>query len=146
MKRGVLQGRYGFSITTDLPFEAAVARTKEALAAEGFGVLTEINVQETLQKKLGVDFRRYLILGACNPTLAHQALTHELDIGLILPCNVIVHEEGSGSRVAAFDPVAALGLARNVALEPFGREASAHLHRALEAIAPIRGNVQVPSA
>jgi len=128
--------RYGISTTVSLPYEKAVERTREALAEEGFGILTEIDVAETLKKKIDVDFRPYVILGACNPPLAHRALTAERDIGLLLPCNVIVYagdEEGT-SVVAAMDPRAALGLTGNAKIQPLAEEVSGILHRALEAI------------
>ena len=90
-------------------FDRVLARLPDALKAEGFGVLTTIDMKETLQKKLGVDFRRYTILGACNPTLAHQALTTSLEVGTLLPCNVIVYEEGTGTVVRAVDPLTSVG-------------------------------------
>jgi uncharacterized protein (DUF302 family) len=93
------------SRTLKTGFEAALAAVPKALQTEGFGVLTEVDVQDTLKKKLGVDFRRYRILGACNPTLAHEALRARLDVGLMLPCNVTVYEtEEGGSVVSAVDP------------------------------------------
>jgi uncharacterized protein (DUF302 family) len=127
---------YGFGKSVTLPYDQAVERTREALASEGFGVLTEINVRETLKKKLDVDFRRYVILGACNPPLAHQALTNEIDIGLLLPCNVIVYEgeqEGS-SVVQVMDPEAALALSGNAEIRPLAHEVKARLERALARI------------
>ena len=100
---------YVFSKTLALPFEDAVARTRDALAAEGFGVITEIDVQKTLKNKLGVDFRPYLILGACNPALAHEALKLEPNVGAMLPCNVVVQAAGEGrTDVSAIDPVASM--------------------------------------
>ena len=89
-------------------FEDAVARTTEALQQEGFGIISQIDVQETLRTKLGVDFHRYLILGACNPTLAHEALRLEDKVGTMLPCNVVVQETADGVEVAAIDPVASM--------------------------------------
>ena len=128
--------RYGIGTTVPLPYEAAVARTKEALAAEGFGVLSEIDVAATLKKKLDVDFRPYVILGACNPPLAHQALTAERDIGLLLPCNVIVYAEDAPGRsvVAAMDPVQALALTGNEAVRPIAEDVRARLERVLRAV------------
>ncbi len=90
-------------------YDQVLARLPDALKAEGFGVLTTIDMKDTLKKKLGVDFRRYTILGACNPTLAHQALTTSLEVGTLLPCNVIVYEEGSGTVVRAVDPLTSVG-------------------------------------
>jgi uncharacterized protein (DUF302 family) len=128
--------RYGIGTTVPLPYEAAVARTKEALAAEGFGVLSEIDVAATMKKKLDVDFRPYVILGACNPPLAHQALTAERDIGLLLPCNVIVYADDTPGRsvVAAMDPVQALALTGNEAVRPLAEAVRARLERVLRAV------------
>lgn len=128
--------RYGISTTVPLDYEAAVARTKEALAAEGFGVLSEIDVAATMKKKLDVDFRPYVILGACNPPLAHRALTAERDIGLLLPCNVIVYADDVPGRsvVAAMDPVEALELTGNDAIAPVAEDVKARLTRVLESL------------
>lgn len=127
---------YGLKIEVPLDYERAVTRATEALKAEGFGVLTTIDVQQTLKQKLDRAFRRYVILGACNPPLADRALHAELDIGLLLPCNVIVYETGPGrSVVAAMAPVAALGMVgENAELEHVAHEADARLRRALEAV------------
>jgi uncharacterized protein (DUF302 family) len=129
--------RYGIGTTVALGYDDAVARTKEALAAEGFGILSEIDVAATLKKKLDVDFRPYVILGACNPPLAHRALTAERDIGLLLPCNVIVYADDVEGRsvVAAMDPVEALSLTGKEAIAPLADEVRQRLVRALEAIA-----------
>ena len=110
------ENRYGITTRLDLPYEKAVERTRAALKEEGFGVLTEIDVKATLKKKLNADFRKYVILGACNPPLAHRALQAELEIGLLLPCNVIVYEEDGGTVVSAFDPMVAMSMAENPAL------------------------------
>ena len=129
--------RYGMSRTVRLRYEEALARTRETLAAEGFGVLTEIDVAATLRKKLGVEFRPYIILGACNPPLAHQALQAELDIGLLLPCNVVVYtaEDPAETVVAALDPVQALSLSGNEAVQPIAREVRERLQRVLKQVA-----------
>jgi uncharacterized protein (DUF302 family) len=126
---------YGFGAAVALPYEEAVRRTKEALAGEGFGVLTEIDVKATLRQKLDVDFPSYVILGACNPPLAHRALSEEVDIGLLLPCNVVVRETGpESSVVSVLDPEAALALAGRPELEPLAAEVKARLERVLKAV------------
>lgn len=108
---------YYFARTIDAPFAEAVARTKAALSAQGFGVLSEIDVAATLKAKIGADLPPYLILGACNPTFAHRALLAEPKIGTMLPCNVIVREEAPGSvEIAAVDPVASMQAIENPAL------------------------------
>jgi uncharacterized protein (DUF302 family) len=129
--------RYGIGTTVALPYEEAVARTREALQGEGFGVLTEIDVAATLKKKLDVDFRPYVILGACNPPLAHRALTAERDIGLLLPCNVVVYADDVPGRsvVAAMDPVEALSLSGNEGIRPLATEVRQRLERVLAAVA-----------
>lgn len=105
---------YTFDKTLDLPFDKAVERVRDALSAEGFGVLTEIDVSATLKKKIDVDFRPYIILGACNPGLAHKALSAEDRIGVMLPCNVVVQEKSPGrSEVSAVDPVASMSAVDN---------------------------------
>jgi uncharacterized protein (DUF302 family) len=128
---------YGMGTTVALPFERAVERTREALGAEGFGVLSEIDVGATLKKKLDVDFRPYVILGACNPPMAHRALTAERDIGLLLPCNVIVYaaDEDGKSVVAAVDPELSLGRVGNDALAPLAADVKARLRRVIDAVA-----------
>ena len=100
----------GIRATLNLPYEQAVQRTTDALKTEGFGVLTQIDVQATLKQKLNADFRRYVILGACNPALAYRALSANLNVGLLLPCNITVYEAGDGSVVTAVDPVTTLGV------------------------------------
>ena len=101
---------YALRVHLDLPYEQAIERVTAALKEEGFGVLTEIDVKATLKKKLDADFRKYVILGACNPPLAYRALSTELEIGLLLPCNVIVYEENGGSVLSIVDPVSMLGV------------------------------------
>lgn len=125
--------RYGIGVSVDLPFEQAVARVREELATEGFGILTEIDVRATLRKKLDVEFRPYVILGACNPPMAHKALTAEIDIGLLLPCNVVVYaaDEPGRSEVRAMDPAEALQLAGNPDIEGVAGEVKRRLEAAL---------------
>lgn len=122
---------YGFGLKVNLPYAQAVERTKAALKEQGFGVLTEVDIKQTMKEKRGVDFRPYVILGACNPLLAEQALATELDLGLLLPCNVVVYETEGGSVVQAMDPVPVLGLVGNPRLEPIAREVKARLQAAL---------------
>jgi len=125
---------YAFRTNVDLPYEQAVEKVTAALKDEGFGVLTEIDVQATLKKKLDVDFRRYVILGACNPPLAYRALQTELEIGLLLPCNVIVYEADGGSVVSIVDPNAMLGVVDSADLQTVADEARTRLRRVLEAV------------
>ena len=121
---------YFFSKTLDVGFDEAIRRATEALKTQGFGVLTEIDVAATLKTKIGVDFRPYRILGACNPKLAHEALTAEPDIGLMLPCNVVVQDAGAGkTKVSAIDPVASMMAVENPRL----REAATHVQSLLRA-------------
>ena len=112
----------------------ALERVTAALKAEGFGILTQIDVQETLRKKLDVDFRRYLILGACNPSLAHRALSIDPQIGLLLPCNVVVQESGDGVIVSIADPRAMFTVAGDPALVPIVNEADQRLRRVVTAL------------
>jgi uncharacterized protein (DUF302 family) len=118
----------------DVSYADAVERVTEALAAEGFGVLTTIDVRQTFKNKLDLDFRPYLIMGACNPQLAHQALTDEPSIGLLLPCNVVVEETASGVEVSMARPRAMLGIAESEALQVVADEAEERLSRALESV------------
>ena len=121
---------YGFSKTVDLPFDKACEKVTEELSKEGFGVLTEIFVSEVLKKKLGVEKKPYIILGACSPVLANQALTAEPDIGLLLPCNVVVREEDDGSVTVAFmDPAAVLKLVDRPEIETLAGEVRQKLER-----------------
>lgn len=125
--------RYGLKVAVNIPYDAAVERAAAALKNQGFGVLTTIDVQQTLKTKLDRDFRRYVILGACNPPLADRALHAELEVGLLLPCNVIVYETGpSSSVVAALAPMAALGVVGdNPLLAEVASEADRRLRLAL---------------
>lgn len=122
---------YGFGLKVDLPYAEAVERTKAALKEQGFGVLTEVDIKQTMKEKRGIDFRPYVILGACNPPMAEQALAAELDLGLLLPCNVVVYETEGGSIVQAMDPEPVMGLVGNPTLEPIAREVKARLQAAL---------------
>lgn len=123
---------YVFSKTLSLPFDEAVARTRESLGVEGFGVITEIDIQKTLKAKIGVDFRRYLILGACNPTLAHEALKLEPNVGAMLPCNVVVQEASDGrTEVSAIDPAASMQAIDNPALKAKANEVADKLRAAI---------------
>lgn len=129
--------RYGIGVTIPVSYDEAVIRTREALAREGFGVLTEIDVRATMKKKLDVDFRPYVILGACNPPLAYKALSAERDIGLLLPCNVVVYAgdvEGT-SVVTAMDPVEALQLTGRADIHDMAVDVRQRLERALADVA-----------
>ncbi len=123
--------QYGFGTTLPMPYDKVIPRVKEALKAEGFGVLTEIDVRQTLREKLGTEMEPYLILGACNPTLAHQALELEPQIGLLLPCNVVVRATGDGCRIEVADPEVMLGIADSEQLKAIAEEAKRRLLRAL---------------
>jgi uncharacterized protein (DUF302 family) len=125
---------YSLRKETDLTVEEAESKVRAALAAEGFGVLTEIDVAATLREKLGVERGAYRILGACNPALADQALRREPDIGVLLPCNVVVYEAGDRTVVAAFDPAIMSSVTGNDALRDLAEDARARLERALAAI------------
>lgn len=134
---------YGFGTTIAAPFDEAVARTTEALKAEGFGVLTTIDVRATMKAKLNVEFERYVILGACNPPLAHRALEAEHEVGLLLPCNVVIHEahekdRARYTRVEVADPRAMMGIIQNPALQEVATEARARLERVIASLqAPV---------
>lgn len=123
---------YGLKVDLPLPYDTAVQRATDALKAQGFGVLTTIDVKQTLKQKIDRDFRRYVILGACNPVLADRALHAELEVGLLLPCNVIVYEgEPGASTVAAMAPLPAMGIIGNPELVGVAKEADARLRAAL---------------
>ena len=137
--------RYGFSAEVPVAYDAAVALTREALAASGFGVLTEIDVKATMKRKLDFEFRPYVILGACNPPIARDALLKEPSIGLLLPCNVVVYagEEPGTSVVAVLDPVVQLGVTGRTDLEPLAREVRDLLQRALERVRSTAATIQL---
>lgn len=121
---------FGFTAVLDAPIAEAIERAKAALQAEGFGVLTSIDVAETMKQKLGVEMKPYVILGACNPDLAYRALQAEPDLGLLLPCNVTVRETDEGAEVVAVDPEAMLGVATsNDTVQAVAAEAAARLRR-----------------
>lgn len=122
---------YTLSGTTRLPFVDAVTMARETLKEEGFGVLTEIDVQATLREKLGEELEPYLILGACNPPYAHRALQLEPELGTLLPCNVVVYVEAGETHVSAVDPVAMLGIVGNEELDPVAAEIRSRIARAM---------------
>lgn len=126
---------YAKTITLDLAYDQAVPRVKEAFKAQGFGTLTEIDVRATLKEKLGQDMESYVILGACNPQLAHRALEIEPEIGLLLPCNVVVRADGQRSTVQALDPRVIAEVPGNPALEPVAEEAGRRIDAALAELA-----------
>jgi len=135
------QHGYGFTITTPLSYTAAIEAVTAALKTEGFGVLTTIDVQATLKQKLGAEMPSYTIVGACNPPLAHRALSAEPEIGLLLPCNVIVYADAAGqTTISAIDPVAQFALVQRTDLEELAQEVGARLRRALEQLPVIEAH------
>jgi uncharacterized protein (DUF302 family) len=127
--------QYGYVRDVALPFEEAIAKTEAVLKTEGFGVLCRIDIQAKLKEKLGVDFPRYVILGACNPPIAYQALQQEINLGLLLPCNVVVYEQGGAVRVGAVDAVKMLSVVGNAALDAMARQVNEKLRRAVDTVA-----------
>ncbi len=125
---------YGYTRKVDLAFDEAVKRTREELAGEGFGVLTEIDAKKVLKAKLDVDYDDYLILGACNPPFAYQALQAEKEVGLLLPCNVIVYRDGGETFVSAILPTAAMSIVDNDALGVVAVEVEAKLKKVVDSI------------
>jgi uncharacterized protein (DUF302 family) len=128
------QERYYFRTRLNLPYSEAIEKTREALAVEGFGVLTEIDVKATLKKKLDVDFKPYTILGACNPLLAHRVLQADGQIGLLLPCNVVVQEADSGSEVSAINPEVVMGSVKITKVEVTACEVAKKLKNVIMAL------------
>ncbi len=126
--------KYGFSKIANYNFEQAVEKVTEELKREGFGVLTSIDVKETLKKKINVDFKNYTILGACNPSLAHKALQAEEELGLLLPCNVIVYEKDGNSIVSIFDPMVMAQIIENPGMQSVAEQVKEKLLRVLELI------------
>ena len=122
---------YGFSKTVDLSFEQTIEKVTEELKKEGFGVLTTIDVKDTLKKKIDVDFKKYTILGACNPPIAHKALQTEEELGLLLPCNVIVYEKDNQTKVSMFDPMLMTNIVDNEKMGPIAKEVKEKLQRVL---------------
>jgi len=126
--------QYGFSKTVDMPYEQAIEKVTAELKKEGFGVLTFIDVKDTLKQKINVDFKKYSILGACNPPLAHRALQEEEELGLLLPCNVIVYEKDDKTQVSIFDPMVMTWIMENDDMKPIASEVQEKLQRVLKAI------------
>jgi uncharacterized protein (DUF302 family) len=128
------QTPYSFSRVLSLPYGETIAKVKEALKSEGFGVLTEIDVQKTLKEKLNQDFRKYIILGACNPPLAHRVLQAEPEVGVLLPCNVLVYEEEGKTVVSAMDPEAAMVLVKNEKVSEVAKQVRQKMERVLNSL------------
>ena len=126
--------QYGFSKAVDLPYEEAIEKVTVELKKEGFGVLTSIDVKDTLKQKINVDFKKYTILGACNPPIAHRALQEEEELGLLLPCNVIVYEKDDMTKVSIFDPMVMTWILENDNMKPIATEVQERLQRVLAAI------------
>ncbi|MEI7905733.1 MAG: DUF302 domain-containing protein [Bacteroidota bacterium] len=125
---------YGFSKIVALSFDQAIEKVTEELKKEGFGVLTAIDLKETLKKKIGVDVPRYTILGACNPHFAHKALQTEVEVGLLLPCNVIVYESDGATHVSVFDPLVMEKIIENPAMKPIAEDVQQKLRRVIAAV------------
>jgi uncharacterized protein (DUF302 family) len=125
---------YGFSKTVDIPYEQAIEKVTAELKKEGFGVLTSIDVKETLKQKINVDFKKYAILGACNPPIAHRALQEEEELGLLLPCNVVVYEKDNKTRVSIFDPMVMTWIMENDNIKPIATEVQERLQRVLASV------------
>ena len=126
--------QYSYKKQVNIPYQEAIAKTKEELQKEGFGILTEIDVKATLQKKLDVDFNKYIILGACNPPFAYQALQAEIDIGLLLPCNIIVYETEGKTFISAIVPTVAMSMVENEQLRGIANEVELKLKKVIDNI------------
>lgn len=126
--------KYGFSKTVELPYDKAIEKVTDELKKEGFGVLTTIDVRDTLKKKLNVDFKKYIILGACNPPFAYKALQTEEEIGLLLPCNVIVYEKDAKTVVSIFDPMVMTAVLDDEKMRPIAEEVKRKLERVIVAL------------
>jgi uncharacterized protein (DUF302 family) len=125
---------YGYGKRSSLSFDAAVEKVTAELKKEGFGVLTTIDMQKTLKEKINVDMSRYVILGACNPPFANQALAVEQEIGLLLPCNVIVYETENATMVSAFEPMTMMAVLDSPGMKPIAEEVQSKLHRVIDAV------------
>ena len=123
--------QYGFSKAVDMAYEQAIEKVTAELKKEGFGVLTSIDVKDTLKQKINVDFKKYTILGACNPPIAHKALQEEEELGLLLPCNVIVYEKDDKTKVSIFDPMVMTWILENDNMKPIATEVQERLQRVL---------------
>jgi uncharacterized protein (DUF302 family) len=133
-KTGNMKINYGFKRAMDVPFDEAVERTRSALSSEGFGVLCEIDIKAKLKEKLGVDFVDYVILGACNPPLALEALQEEIDLGLLLPCNVVVYQEGPKTIVSVIDAARMMSVVGNEQLNKTAESVNEKLKRVIESL------------
>ena len=126
---------YGYVVPVNLPFDQAVERLEQGLKQEGFGVLCRIDIQAKLKEKLGVDFPRYIILGACNPPIAHQALQQEFNLGLLLPCNAVVYEREGRTYAGVVDAAKMLAIVGDSSMEPMAQSVNEKLRRALDTLA-----------
>ncbi len=134
LESSITHQKYGYSKVVQLPYAQAIEKVKQKLKEQGFGVLAEIDIQQAMKEKLNAEYPRYVILGACNPQLAHRALQVEPRLGLLLPCNVIVREVGGGTEVAMIDADAMLSMVDNSGLRPVAREANERLQAALKSV------------
>lgn len=126
--------KYGLSRIVDLSYEQTVEKVTEELKKEGFGILTTINVKETLEKKLGINYKKYVILGACNPQFAHRALDLDEEMGLLLPCNVIVYEKDGKTALSIFDPMVMSSIVENDTMTPIAREVRGRLEKVIASV------------